>query len=199
MDGSDHRNHTVLVGVRRVRDINYKAGFTIVARLATYRQVHKYTGMNLPLIGRRVRRRARDPSSGRLQCPAAIKARRAWLVRSDSANAVKTHLRHLYATSARTAATGPYSAPGPSACSQGPPAGPRTPVGPAWGRSPPSRAVTASPGSGGAEDLANTNRRKVSSHDNCLSPGRSGFLEVCPEPGPPSRVMGHSRWPCPED
>jgi hypothetical protein len=52
MDGSDHRNHTVLVGVRRVRDINYKAGFTIAARLATYRQVHKYTGMNLPLIGR---------------------------------------------------------------------------------------------------------------------------------------------------
>ena len=139
MDGSDHRNHTVLVGVRRVRDINYKAGFTIVARLATYRQVHKYTGMNLPLIGRRVRRRARDPSSGRLQCPAAIKARRAWLVRSDSANAVKTHLRHLYATSARTAATRPCSAPGPSACSQGPPAGPRTPVGPAWGQKP-SRA-----------------------------------------------------------
>jgi LuxR family transcriptional regulator, maltose regulon positive regulatory protein len=29
-----------------------------------------------------------------------------------SANAVKTHLRHLYATSARTAATRPYSAPG---------------------------------------------------------------------------------------
>jgi len=57
----------------------------------------------------------------------------------------------------------------------------------------------ASPGSGSAEDLANTNRRKVSSHDNCLSPGRSGFLEVCPEPGPPSRVMGYSRWPCPEN
>ncbi|HJZ25389.1 MAG TPA: hypothetical protein VJ370_03850 [Streptosporangiaceae bacterium] len=51
MDGSDHRNHTVLVGVRRARDINYKAEFTIVARLATYRQVHKYTGMNVPLIG----------------------------------------------------------------------------------------------------------------------------------------------------
>jgi hypothetical protein len=27
MDGSDHRNHTVLAGVRRVRDINYKAEF----------------------------------------------------------------------------------------------------------------------------------------------------------------------------
>jgi len=46
MDGSDHRNHTVLVGVRGVRDINYKAEFTFVAQLATYRQVHKYTGLN---------------------------------------------------------------------------------------------------------------------------------------------------------
>jgi hypothetical protein len=63
----------------------------------------------------------------------------------------------------------------------------------------PNRAVTASPGSGSAEDLANKNRRKVSSHDDCLSPGRSGSLEVCPEPGPLSRVMGHSSWPCPED
>ena len=117
-----------------------------------------------------------------------------------SANAVKTHLRHLYATSARTAATRPCSAPGPSACSQGPPAGPRTPVGPAWGaEAAPSKAVTASPGSGSAEDLANKNRRKVSSHDDCSSPGRSGSLEVCPESGPPSRVMGHSSWPCPED
>ena len=54
-----------------------------------------------------------------------------------SANAVKTHLRHLYATSARAAATRPCSASGPSACSQGPPAGPRTPVGPPWGQKPP--------------------------------------------------------------
>ncbi len=52
MDGFDHRNHTVLAGVRRARDINYKTEFTIAASLATYRQVHKYTGTNLPLIGR---------------------------------------------------------------------------------------------------------------------------------------------------
>ena len=56
-----------------------------------------------------------------------------------SANAVKTHLRHLYATSARTAATRPCSALGPSACSQGPPVGPRAPVGPAWGQSRPEQ------------------------------------------------------------
>ena len=52
MSGFDHHNHTALVGVRRARDINYKAEFTIAAPLATYRQVHKYTGMNFPLIGR---------------------------------------------------------------------------------------------------------------------------------------------------
>jgi len=51
MGGFDHRNHTVLAGVRSARDINYKAEFTIVARLATYKQAHKYTGMNLRLIG----------------------------------------------------------------------------------------------------------------------------------------------------
>ena len=53
MGGFDHHNHTIPVGVRRARRYycNYKTEFTIAAPLAAYKQVHKYTGMNFPLIG----------------------------------------------------------------------------------------------------------------------------------------------------
>jgi hypothetical protein len=48
-------------------DINYKTEFTIAAPLAAYKQVHKYTGMNFPLIGRSGRRRPSGHARSRTQ------------------------------------------------------------------------------------------------------------------------------------
>jgi hypothetical protein len=62
MGGFDHHNHTILVGVRRARRYysNYKAEFTIAAPSAAYKQVHKYTGINFPLIGMSARAKNAD-------------------------------------------------------------------------------------------------------------------------------------------